>query len=213
MSEVQSAPPRAIPNVAQLPLVIEGSKIRLRPVQASDADALWPHVSNPELPKYMSWAPYTDRGVLDTWLQSQVDGLAAGKVINWAIEVNGQAAGLVTLGGITWQFSTDWRVDRAELGYWIGQPFWSQGFMTEAAFNATKFGFETLGLHKITVGYMDGNEPSKRIIEGLGFRYIGLHMEDAWKHGAWQHHHRYEQTAGEWGDSARTLRFSKPRRP
>jgi len=214
MSEVQSPPPRSeIPAVSQLPLVIDASKFRLRPVVVSDADALWPHVSNPELPKYMSWAPYTDRGALDVFLQAQVDGLAAGTYINWAIEIAGQAAGLITLGGIRWHLSTDWRVDRAELGYWIGEPFWGKGYMSEAALHVTKFGFETLGLHKITIGYVDGNEPSKRIIEGLGFRYVGLHLEDAWKHGAWQHHHRYELTSGEWGDSARTMRFSKPRRP
>ena len=74
--------------------------------------------------------------------------------------------------------------------------------MSEAAMTATKFGFETLGLHKITIGYMEGNEPSQRIIEGLGFRYIGLTLEDDVEDGAWQHHQRYELTAAEWGDRA-----------
>jgi RimJ/RimL family protein N-acetyltransferase len=210
---MESAPPRAaIPVLSELPLEITASKFRLRPLALTDVDDLWPHVSNPELPKHMSWRPHGERAETETFVQSQIDALASGKTLNWAIEIAGKASGLVTLASITWQFSTDWRVDRAELGYWLGPPHWGNGIMSEAALHATKFGFETLGLHKITVGHMDGNEPSKRIIEGLGFRYIGLKLEDAWKNGAWQHHHRYELTAGEWGDSARTLRFNKPRR-
>ncbi len=211
---MESAPPRAdIPVLSSLPLVIPCSKFTLRPVTVDDTDALWPHVTNPEISVYMSWAPHESRELTAAFLQSQVDGLAKGTILNWAIEIDGVAAGLVTLASITWKLSTDWRVDRAELGYWIGQPYWGQGIMTEAALNATKFGFETLGLHKVTVGHMDQNDKSKRIIEGLGFRYVGLKLEDAWKNGAWQHHHRYELTVGEWSDSARTMRFSKPRRP
>ena len=210
---MESAPPRAtIPVLSELPLLITGSKFRLRPLAASDVDDLWPLVSDPKLPVHMSWKAHADRAETAMFIQNQVEALAAGKTINWAIEIDGKAGGLVTLAGITWQFSTDWRVDRAELGYWLGPAHWGQRLMSEAALHATKFGFETLGLHKITVGHMDGNQASKRIIEGLGFRYLGLRLEDAWKDGAWQHHHRYELTAGEWGDSARTLRFSKPRR-
>lgn len=211
---MESAPPRAdIPVLASLPLVIEGSKFRLRPVALADVDDLWPYVSDRELPKHMSWRAHADKSETLAFVQSQIEALAAGRVINWAVEIAGKASGLVTLSGITWQFSTDWRVDRAELGYWLGAPFWGQGITGEAALLATKFGFETLGLHKITIGHMDGNEPSKRIIEGLFFRHIGLQLEDAWKNGAWQHHHRYELTSGEWSDTARTIRFSKPRRP
>ncbi|MFT3693377.1 MAG: GNAT family protein [Kofleriaceae bacterium] len=214
---MSSDPPRAdIPVLSALPLEITGSKFTLRPVAVSDVDALYPYVTDPELPKYMSWRPHRDRAESTAFFQSQVDGLAAGKLISWAIvpsSNDGNAAGLITLGGITWKFSTDWRVDRAELGYWLGPAFWGKGIMREAAMLATVFGFETLGLHKITIGHMDGNVPSQRIIEGLGYRHVGLKLEDAWKNGAWQHHHRYEMLKSEFSDTTRTLRFSRPRQP
>lgn len=165
---MESAPPRAdIPVLAALPLVIACSKFTLRPVTVADTEDLWPHVSNPELSVYMSWAPHASREVTSAFLQLQVDGLAKGTIVNWAIVLDGKACGLVTLAGITWHFSTGWRVDRAELGYWIGQPYWGQGLMTEAALTATSFAFDTLGLHKVTVGHMDQNEPSKRIIDAV----------------------------------------------
>jgi RimJ/RimL family protein N-acetyltransferase len=211
---MESAPPRAeIPILSQLPLAIDCSKFRLRPIAASDVEDLWPYVSDPAMTKFVSWKPHADRSETAAFIETQVIALANGKTINWAIEIAGKAAGLMTLGGITWRFSTDWRVDRAELGYWLGAAHWGNGITAEAALTATKFGFETVGLHKIKIGHMEGNEASKRIIEGLGFRYVGLQLEDAYKDGRWQHHHRYELTVGEWGDSARTLRFSKPRQP
>ena len=52
-----------------------------------------------------------------------------------------------------------WRVDRAELGYWLAPALWSQGLMTEAAHRGgDASAFETLGLHKITVGCFAEND-------------------------------------------------------
>lgn len=209
-----SEPPRAeIPVLAELPLVIPGSSFTLRPLELADVDPLTPYVSDPEVMKYMARRAHRDRAETVEFIQAQIDGLAAGKIVSWAVVVDGVAAGLVTLAGITWQFSTDWRVDRAELGFWLGRPLWGRGIMREAAMLATVFAFETLGLHKVTIGHMDGNEASKKIIVGLGYRHVGLLLEDAWKDGAWQHHHRYEMLKSEYGDTTRTLRFSRPRRP
>ena len=99
---MESVPPRAdIPVLASLPLVIEASKFRLRPVALSDVEDLWPFVSDPELPKHMSWRAHRDRDETTAFVQSQIDGLAAGKLINWVIEIAGKAAADVTLSGIT----------------------------------------------------------------------------------------------------------------
>jgi RimJ/RimL family protein N-acetyltransferase len=38
----------------------------------------------------------------------------------------------------------------AELGYWIGEPFWGRGYATEASDALVRFGFETLQLQKMT---------------------------------------------------------------
>jgi RimJ/RimL family protein N-acetyltransferase len=39
--------------------------------------------------------------------------------------------------------------NRADLGYWIGVPFWGNGYCTEAAHEVLRFGFENLRLHRI----------------------------------------------------------------
>ncbi len=207
-----SAPPRPIPDLAQLPLVIETPRLVLRPIALTDVDDLWPYVSDPELSKMMSWDPHADRAETVAFVQSQLDGLANGTDMTWTMVHEGRSAGVISLGHITWQFRA-WRVDRAELGYWLAPRLWRQGLVSEAALHATQWAFETLGLHKITIGCVDGNVASQRIIEKLGYRFLAIFEEDFWRFGRWQAHRRYELTAPEWTDSARTMRFSRPSRP
>ena len=56
--------------------------------------------------------------------------------------------------------------DRAELGYWIGVPFWGQGYMSEAIATILKFGFREAGLNKIfAIHYMDNPASGKVMIK------------------------------------------------
>lgn len=63
------------------------------------------------------------------------------------------------------------RDDECELGYWLGQPFWGQGIIPEAAREIIRHGFEDLKMNKIWCGYYEGNEKSKRVQEKVGFKY------------------------------------------
>ncbi len=65
----------------------------------------------------------------------------------------------------------------AELGYWIGLPFWGKGYATEAARAVVEFGFETLRLHRIFAHYFAGNTASKRVLEKIGMRREGRSRE------------------------------------
>ena len=206
-----SAPPRpGIPKVTDLPLVLETPRLVLRPLELGDADALFQYASDPEVSKMMSWDPHPDARETRAFLERMVAAREASTSTGWAITIDGKPAGVISLDGITWQFRA-WRVDRAEMGYWLGRPFWGKGYMTEAATAAVRFAFETLGLHKVTIGCVDGNDASRAIIEKLGFRFLALYQDDFFRFGRWWDHRRYELTASEWGDSTRTLRFNRPR--
>ena len=61
----------------------------------------------------------------------------------------------------------------AELGYWIGVPFWDKGYATEAASAAVGFGFETLRLNRIFAHHFAGNTGSGRVLEKIGMRHEG----------------------------------------
>jgi RimJ/RimL family protein N-acetyltransferase len=61
----------------------------------------------------------------------------------------------------------------AELGYWIGVPYWGRGFATEAASAVVTFGFETLKLHRIYAHHFAENHASRRVLEKIGMRHEG----------------------------------------
>lgn len=56
------------------------------------------------------------------------------------------------------------RFNNAELGFWIGVPFWNNGFVTEATETILKFGFEQLRLHKIYATHLVKNPASGRVM-------------------------------------------------
>jgi RimJ/RimL family protein N-acetyltransferase len=195
---MSSKPPRPeIPALADLDLVLRTPRLLLRPITEADVDALWPHVSNPELPRMVTWAAHTDRSETVELVRLKVEALAKATDVTWVIEHEGRANGMVSLDGITWALRAC-RLDRAELGYWIAAALRGQGLMSEAAGAAPRFAFETLGLHKVTVGCFDVNEASRRVIERLGFRFLARHLDDYWRDGRWWSVLRYELTAAEW---------------
>ncbi|MFN0245508.1 MAG: GNAT family N-acetyltransferase [Kofleriaceae bacterium] len=199
------APPRStIPTVSELPLVLATKRLTLRPYMLADVDALWPHVSDPRLPPQMSWNAHANKDETRAFVQRCIRGVTEGNGITWAILHDNELVGAIGLHGITFKHIA-WRVDRAELGYWVGIPFHRRGFMTEAATEVVRFAFETLGLHKITVGCLDGNDGSRKIIERLGFRFIGRREDDVWRDGAWHAHLRYELLASSYSDITTTI--------
>lgn len=72
----------------------------------------------------------------------------------------------------------------AELGYWIGKPFWGRGYATEAARAVVAYGFDTLGLHRVFAMAYSRNPTSSRVLEKLGMRWEGRLREhiEKWGH-------------------------------
>ena len=70
--------------------------------------------------------------------------------------------------------------DRAEVGYWIGKPFWGRGLATAALRLLLQFGFETLQLNRIEAGHFDYNPASGRVMEKAGMRFEGVRRQYVW---------------------------------
>jgi RimJ/RimL family protein N-acetyltransferase len=60
--------------------------------------------------------------------------------------------------------------NRAQLGYWVGEPFWGKGIGTEAAKAILKFGFEKLDLNKIYATCHVENQASGKVLLNNGFK-------------------------------------------
>jgi ribosomal-protein-alanine N-acetyltransferase len=70
-------------------------------------------------------------------------------------------------------FIIDAQNERAELGYWIGVPFWGHGFATEAAAAIVTYGFDDCNLHRIYAQAFSRNPASARVLQKVGMHHEG----------------------------------------
>lgn len=121
--------------------------------------------------------PYED-GMSEGWIASHASQFYSGKGVTLAVTLaeDGLLIGAVALGAVP-------QHQRAELGYWIGVPYWNNGYCTEAAIAVIQYGFEQLGLHKITSRYLAGNPASERVMMKAGMKKEGELADEVLKDG------------------------------
>lgn len=81
--------------------------------------------------------------------------------------------------------------DKAELGYWIGIPYWNKGYVTEAAKAIIDFGFDELKLNKIFATHFPHNPASGRIMEKVGMKKEAVLIKEVKKDGEYFNLVRY----------------------
>ena len=111
--------------------------------------------------------PYED-GIAEAWIETHAPRWEAKKVL--ALAVTGEADGLV--GAMSLHLTLEHR--RAELGYWIGVPFWNRGYATEAAGALITYGFNELGLSRIEAQHFTRNPASGKVLEKVGMKREGI---------------------------------------
>ena len=79
------------------------------------------------------------------------------------------------LVGVTgFVLQTDIYRKSAEIGYWIGEPYWNKGIATRAVKLLVNYGFEKLNLNRIFTGVFESNKASQRVLEKSGFSFEGI---------------------------------------
>ena len=71
-----------------------------------------------------------------------------------------------------------------EFGYWLGKPFWGQGYATEAAHRLVRHAFEGLGRATVHAGWFHDNPASGHVLAKLGARHNGSRMRHSLSRGA-----------------------------
>lgn len=108
--------------------------------------------------------PYPD-GAAAAWI-AQRDARREHGNIALAIDCDGDLVGAVGL-------HIDRDHDRGEIGYWIGLPFWGNGYATEAARGMVRIGFEHHALQRIFAIHFTRNPASGRVLQKIGMRHEG----------------------------------------
>ena len=89
-------------------------------------------------------------------------------------------------------------VRAAKLGYAIRADHWGRGYATDAARTLVNYGFEQLGLHRISTAIGPDNTPSIALVQRLGFQYEGRIRDHVYTNGAWRDSLLYSLLAPEW---------------
>ena len=148
---------------------IKTARLVLRPFDASDAPRVQQLAGDREV-AYNTLRiphPYPD-GEAEAWIRGQEQAIAEGSY-QFAIDDG------MLVGGIGLHVTKPF--DRAEIGYWLGVPYWGRGYVTEAVAAILEFGFEELGLHRLYAGYFSRNAASGRVMEKNGMKLEGTLRE------------------------------------
>lgn len=119
----------------------------------------------------------------------------AGRAIPWAIIVDGQFAGQITVGGITYG-----SLRSAYIGYWIDKEFAGRGIMPAAVAMACDFCLDVMRLHRIEINIRPENTASLRVVEKIGLRKEGERPKFLHIDGEWRDHVTYVVMSGEFPD-------------
>lgn len=151
--------------------ILQTERLILRQWMDSDAAALYKYAKDPRVGPNAGWPVHENEAhsleIIQTVFSAPETYAVVLKETNEAIGSIGLKTGEYT--------DLTANPKEAELGYWIGVPYWGQGLITEAAKEIIRYGFEALELEAIWCGYFSHNHRSGRVQEKCGF--LPHHME------------------------------------
>ena len=148
-------------------MTLETDRLLLRPWREEDAADLYEYAKDPAVGPAASWPPHTSvensREIIRTVF-------SAPETYAVVLKATGQPVGCV---GLLFEGNSDTPLEEheAEIGYWIGVPYWGQGLIPEAVRALQQRCFEELGCTRLWCAHKEGNQKSRRVMEKCGFRY------------------------------------------
>ena len=165
-------------------------RLVLRPLSPADAPAMHALLQDPAVPRYTARIPYPyEPGMAEAFIA----GLGALADRTFGIERRSDGA---FLGCIGFEPEADSRI--ADCGYWLGRPYWGQGYASEALQAVLDHAFAAHGLALVKTSADRDNPASSRVQEKLGFAYVGLGRVEALARGKPLEVERRELTRAAW---------------
>ncbi|MGH6953671.1 MAG: bifunctional GNAT family N-acetyltransferase/(deoxy)nucleoside triphosphate pyrophosphohydrolase [Alphaproteobacteria bacterium] len=176
------------------PPALETPRLILRSLAPADAPEVQRLAGDWEVARYTANIPHPyEPGAAEAWIASGAAELAFVR----AIERRADGAVIGCIG-----LTPDAERREGVLGYWIGRPFWGHGYATEAVRAVVDHGFAGLGLDRVRASAVAENRASIRILEKLGFAYVGREREPAPARGGATEVEVRVMTRAEWAEPA-----------
>lgn len=177
--------------------ILQSSSLRLRPLGLADAARVCALAGDPRIAATTMLVPHPYREEhAVAFIEATTRDAAAEPPVGFVWGVESQdtpategtrtssvlpdgAGGLVGVIGLVFS----WPHQRAEMGYWIGVPYWGRGHATQAARAVIAWGFGQAGLNRIDAHHMAHNPASGRVLQNAGMTREGTVREHVKKDG------------------------------
>ncbi|PRX54782.1 GNAT family N-acetyltransferase [Flagellimonas meridianipacifica] len=158
---------------------IKTERLLLTELKADDISDIVKHAANKKIADFTLNLPhpYAEKDAI-YWINLAHQGFQNGTNIIFGIKLKDDNQ---FIGGI--DLTVEKTFNRAEIGYWIAEPFWSKGYATEATVAIIAYGFDQLKLNKLTSSYLAKNIASGRVMQKSGMVREGVLKEHILKGG------------------------------
>jgi RimJ/RimL family protein N-acetyltransferase len=182
-SNVQAAQMHKSDTITGIPPIprLAGERVSLRPHRDDDGDALFTLYGDPDVTRWWSHEPWTDRQQAIAHLERMRRDRINDEFYPWAIASNADDA----LIGTAALYEIDRTHKRGMIGYSLSPSMQGRGYVNEALRLLIEFAWTTLDLQRLEADTDPGNDASRHVLERLGFVLEGSMRKRWFVHGKW----------------------------
>jgi [ribosomal protein S5]-alanine N-acetyltransferase len=164
---------------AQVQPELRTGRLLLRPFRRSDSTRVTELAGEREVALNTLNVPHPyERHHAEDWIGSHPGQFERRESVTYAVTLREEGVLIGAVGLIL-----DHANEVAELGYWIGKPYWGRGYASEAARALLAWGFTELGLHRVHASHFPRNPASGAVLRRIGMRHEGRQREHVKKWG------------------------------
>lgn len=156
--------------MSERPVQLETDRLILRPPNRSDIPKIVELAGDPDVARSVGRIPhpYEEQHARDYVARTQ-KSWQSGDDCAFAM-VHKELGHMIGMAGVILPQEP---YTGAEIGYWVGKPYWGQGYATEAARAIVRYAFEELVVKRVFANYFTTNPASRRVMEKAGLQYEG----------------------------------------
>lgn len=172
---------------------LETERLLLRPFTLADESAMYALASDPEIARFVRFEAHRSPAETRAFLELVLEHYEQGDPFAWAIVLREDERLIGSCGFVSHSAARK----SAEIGYWLGRPYWGKGYAVEAARALVTCGFEQMGLECVEAKCFLANRAGRRVIEKLGMKLEGSYRDEMIK-GEYPELRLYGATKQEW---------------